>query len=197
MEIYFSTDIESNGPIPGPFSMLSFASVAFMIRDQKVVVLGSFYANLELLPGSTPDPDTMDFWAKNQEAYDQTRTDLQSPNDAMKKYVDWVAKMVRDSFRPDAKPVFVGYPATFDFMFVYWYIRNAGLQSPFSFSALDIKTYVMAVLKSDFRDSAKRNMPKRWFPKLPHTHNALDDAMEQGHLFCNILLEYKYNVKSR
>gem|GEM_PF-6694880 len=32
-------------------------------------------------------------------------------------------------------------------------------------------------------------MPKRWFDRLPHTHVALDDAMEQGALFCNILAE--------
>jgi hypothetical protein len=30
-------------------------------------------------------------------------------------------------------------------------------------------------------------MPKQWFDPLPHTHIALDDAMEQGALFCNML----------
>jgi len=32
-------------------------------------------------------------------------------------------------------------------------------------------------------------MPRRWFDKLPHTHVALDDAIEQGALFCNMLAE--------
>jgi hypothetical protein len=32
-------------------------------------------------------------------------------------------------------------------------------------------------------------MPARWFDDLPHTHRALDDAVEQGALFCNILAE--------
>lgn len=32
-------------------------------------------------------------------------------------------------------------------------------------------------------------MPRHWFDKLPHTHIALDDALEQGALFCNILAE--------
>lgn len=182
MEIYFSTDIESDGPIPGPNSMLSFGSVAFVIEHGKPKVLGKFYANLELLDGATPDADTMDFWSKNQEAYDMTRTELQYPSVAMKKFVDWV-----NSF--GGKAVFVGYPATFDFMFVYWYIRRFGYDSPFSFSALDIKTYAMAVMKTEYRQSTKKNMPKRWFPKLPHTHHALDDALEQGHLFLNILME--------
>jgi hypothetical protein len=62
-------------------------------------------------------------------------------------------------------------------------------KSPFSHSALDIKTYAMALLDKPYRESIKRAMPKRWFDKLPHTHRALDDAIEQGALFCNMLAE--------
>jgi hypothetical protein len=47
----------------------------------------------------------------------------------------------------------------------------------------------MARLKTAYRESTKRNMPKRWFDKLPHTHRALDDAIEQGALFCNMLVK--------
>ena len=45
----------------------------------------------------------------------------------------------------------------------------------------------MMVLKREYRDSTKKNMPAAWFDDLPHTHVALDDAIEQGALFCNIL----------
>ena len=61
--------------------------------------------------------------------------------------------------------------------------------SPFSHSALDIKSFALAVMKSDYRASTKRKMPKRWFDRFPHTHIALDDAIEQGALFCNMLAE--------
>ena len=60
-------------------------------------------------------------------------------------------------------------------------------ESPFSHSAVDIKTYAMALLGTKFRASVKKNMPPEWFDKLPHTHVALDDAREQGALFCNML----------
>ena len=59
--------------------------------------------------------------------------------------------------------------------------------SPFSHSALDIKTYAMALMGSEYRASTKRNMPQRWFDDVPHTHVALDDALGQGALFCNML----------
>ena len=45
----------------------------------------------------------------------------------------------------------------------------------------------MTVLKTTYRDSTKKQMPRAWFDDLPHTHVALDDAIEQGALFCNIL----------
>jgi len=178
-EIYLSTDVETDGPIPGPNSMLSFASAAF--KPDKTLV-GTFAANLELLPGAAGDPKTMDWWKSQPQAWEACRTDLQSPESAMKKYVDWIKGL-------GGKPVFVAYPAGFDFLFVYWYLIRFTGASPFSHSGLDIKTYAMAMLGKDYRDSVKRNMPGRWFDPSPHTHVALDDAIEQGKLFCNMLAE--------
>ena len=178
-EIYVSTDVETDGPIPGPNSMLSFGSAAY--RADKTL-LGTFSSNLQTLPGANGDPKTMAFWKENQKAYDETRTNLEDPAHAMKKYAGWLDAL-------PGKPVFVAYPAAFDFMFVYWYLIKFAGQSPFSFSALDIKSFAMAMLKAEYRESSKRNMPKHWFPPAPHTHVALDDAIEQGLLFCNMLAE--------
>ena len=87
------------------------------------------------------------------------------------------------------RPVFVAYPTGFDFLFVYWYLIRFTGESPFSHSALDIRSYAMAVLKKDYRESSKKNMPKNWFDPEKHSHVALDDAIEQGTLFCNMLRE--------
>lgn len=181
-EIYVSTDIETDGPIPGPHSMLSFGSAAFT-KDGNLV--DTFTRNLETLTGSSGHADTMAWWKTQPEAWTECRRDTVSPAKAMLEYVDWLKAL-------PGKPVFVGYPAGFDFLFVYWYLIQFAGESPFSFSALDIKTYAMAVLKIGFRDTSKRRMPPRWFSDAPHTHKALDDAIEQGKLFCNILAE---NIK--
>src|SRR6266851_3150635 len=178
-EIYVSTDVETDGPIPGPHSMLSFASAAY--RGDKTL-LGTFSANLQLLPGAAGHPNTMAWWRENQAAFDATRVDLEEPERAMRRYVAWLNAL-------PGRPVFVAYPAGFDFLFVYWYLIRFAGESPFSFSALDVKTYAMALLKKEYRESVKRNMPKHWFDPLPHTHQALDDAVEQGALFCNMLAE--------
>jgi len=178
-EIYVSTDVEADGPIPGPHSMLSFASAAY--RADKTL-LGTFAANLETLPGAAGDPGTLNWWRSNPEAWAACRTDLQDPAAALKNYLAWLKAL-------PGQPVFVAYPAAYDFMFVYWYLIRFTGESPFSHSALDIKTYAMAMLKQGYRASTKNRMPKRWFDPLPHTHRALDDAIEQGALFCNMLAE--------
>jgi hypothetical protein len=85
------------------------------------------------------------------------------------------------------KPIFVGYPAAYDFMFVYWYLINFVGDSPFKFSALDIRSYAMAFLKQSYTESGKDNLPAAWLENLPLAHIALDDAIQQGKLFCNLL----------
>jgi len=178
-EVYVSTDVEADSPIPGPHSMLSFASAAF---DAEKNLLGTFEANLELLPEASGHPKTMAWWKTNQEAWEACRKNLEEPEAAMKRYLKWLKEL-------DGKPVFVGYPVCFDFLFVYWYLIKFTGESPFSHSALDIKTYAMAMLKTEYRESSKRKMPRHWFDDLPHTHIALDDALGQGALFCNMLRE--------
>jgi hypothetical protein len=181
MEIYVSTDVEADGPIPGRNSMLSFASAAY--RADKTLV-ATFEANLELLEGAQGDPRTMEWWRTQPKAWAACRTSLRAPAEAMRAYVAWVKAL-------PGKPVFVGYPVAYDFMFVYWYMLAFAGESPFSHSALDIKTFAMAVLGTEYRESTKRNMPKAWFDPIPHSHVALDDAKGQGALFCNMLAAAK------
>ena len=180
MEIYISTDIETDGPIPGVNSMLSLASAAYQ-ADKTLV--STFERNLETLPDAEGDPKTMDWWETQPKAWAACRKDCVSPKNAMADFSAWLKQL-------KGKKVFVAYPAGFDFTFVYWYLVRFTGHSPFSHSALDIKTLAMAMMKSPYRDSVKRNMPRHWFDDMPHTHVALDDAIEQGAMFCNMIAEH-------
>src|SRR5512145_203927 len=105
-ETYVSTDVETDGPIPGPHSMLSFASVAF---DEKGMELSSFARNLATLEGANGNPDTMRWWKENPAAWEACRTEIVSVEGAMQQYVSWVKGL-------PGRPVFVAYPAGFDFL---------------------------------------------------------------------------------
>ena len=179
-EVYVSTDVETDGPVPGLYSMLSIGSAAYL-GDKTLI--GTFSANLETLPGADGHPRTMEWWRTQPEAWEACRQNIQPPEAAMRNYLAWLKTL-------PGKPVFVAYPAAFDYMFVCWYLNRFTGENPFGWQALDIKTYAMAMLKKEFLDTYKRNMPSRWFDDLPHTHLALEDAIEQGALFCNMLREH-------
>jgi len=180
-EVYVSTDIESNGPVPGPHSMLSLGSAAY---SEDGVLIATFSANLEELAGATGHPVTMNWWQGFPEAWAKGRENLESPAAAMQRYVEWLKTL-------PGKPVFVGYPASFDFMFVCWYLCNFVGKYPFGFAALDLRSYAMAMLGTTFHQTTKDALPREWFGESPHTHVALEDAIEQGELLCNILRERK------
>lgn len=184
-EVFISVDVETDGPIPGPNSMLSIGAAAFL-EDR--TMLDTFSMNLYTLDGAKADPDTTKWWATQPEAWEACRKDLQPPSDAMVEFNNWVRVVSTPATGTELlKPVFVGYPAGFDFLFVYWYLVKFTGHSPFSFSALDIKTYAMAVMGCSYRDVSKKTMKRFKEPGLKHTHVAVDDAIEQGYLFLNLL----------
>lgn len=191
-EIYISVDVETDGPIPGANSMLSLGAVAFTPdRDQ----LGTFSVNLVELSGALPDSKTEEWWATRPEAWKAARDNSQPPLPAMQRFAQWIRDMC--AVAGGAQPVFVGYPASFDFLFVYWYLIKFTGESPFSFSALDIKTYAAAVLGCEFREVNKQRLKRFREPDLPHTHVAVDDALEQGYLFLNLKAERDSRSKER
>lgn len=171
-ETFISIDVETDGPIPGVHSMLSLGAAAF--AESGELMGPTFECNLKQLPGATPHPETMAWWKTQGEAYAHATANQVEPELAMRHFLGWV-----DSFPNDK--VCIAFPAGFDFMFVYWYLIRFTGKSPFSFSCLDIKTYVNAILKKGYKASSKKNWKRCWFePSLPHTHKASDDAIEQG-----------------
>lgn len=191
-ELFFSVDIEADGPIPAEYSMLSFGAAAFTAEKEGLPsrrqpkLIATYEANLDLLPDAKQDPDTMAWWAqgRNQAAWKACRKNTRDPAVVMPEFVAWVNETCGKSFTP----VFVAYPAGFDFMFMYWYMIKFAKQSPFSFSALDMKSFAMGVLNTPYRETTKKRFPKAWSPPdNKHQHVAIADAIEQGHLFMSML----------
>lgn len=181
-ETYISVDMEADGPIPGPNSMLSLA--AAVITLDKIVV-DQFEVNLVELDGAKPHPETTKFWRKNQAAYETTRTNIIQPRVAMRNFHHWLKKI--EDNHPN--PVFVGYPVTFDFMWVNWYLNYFVGENVLGWAGFDIKTAISIQSKLPYRASTKRTMPAVFRSSHPHTHIAMDDAIEQGEIAVNIIRE--------
>lgn len=176
-ETYFVTDIEADGPIPGPYSMLSLASVAC---NAEGLTLGEYTMNLDPLPGATTHPTIMEFWARNPEAWAACHVDTQNAVDGTRAFGQWLRTF-------PGRPVLVAYPAGFDFMWTQWYLVNFTERSPFRDAAIDIKTLAMLQLGTAYSKVQKSALPSAWTEGLPHTHVALDDAREQAALFRELM----------
>lgn len=106
------------------------------------------------------------------------------PAGAMQDLENWI-----NDVSVDKRPVFTAFNATFDWMFVTYYFHRFLGRNPFRISRLDIKAYYMGKFGTTWAGTAKNNMDKKFLSGRKHTHNALDDAIEQAKIFRK-LLEY-------
>ncbi|MEW1640264.1 exonuclease [Streptomyces sp. NPDC093801] len=186
-EFYVSVDVEADGAVPGPFSMSSFGMAVAGVRDGdgfRAVdpAERTFYAELKPISDAY-DPEALAVSGLDRE---RLAREGREPGEAMNAAADWIAAVAAEL---GAAPVFVAYPLGYDWMWIYWYfMRFADGGSPFGHSrCMDLKSLYAA--KADVRigESTKRSMPGHLLSDRPHTHNALDDAIEQGELFQNLM----------
>ena len=191
-ELYFSADVEADGGIPGPYSMSSLGMVAFAYRTKNGTYRridmdadeNSFYAELKPISDDFV-PEAMAVSGLDR---DQLVAHGEDPAATMKNLNAFVEGVVK-RFGSNVRPVFVAYPLGYDWMFIYWYLINFAGTSAFGHSsALDIKTLFAAKSRRGIRGVGKRSIPKALHSKRKHTHNALDDAREQGDLCYNIFV---------
>jgi hypothetical protein len=185
VDVYFSADVETDGPIPGPFSMLSFALVLAGTFDGVAFNRPSsyekaFYAELR------PISDQFQSEALAVNGLDRARLCVEgrSPEEAMSDASAWVTDIARPH-----KPVLVAYPLSFDWAWLYWYfIRFSRSGSPFGHSqCFDVKTALSVKGRIPIADAGRSQVPRRLRPKHRHTHHALDDAIAQAEIFANVI----------
>lgn len=183
-DAYFSADVETDGPIPGPFSMLSFAIVyagSFngrkfdRVKDYDRV----FYKELK--------PISEDFQPEalliNRLDRQRLCRDGEPPEIAMTEACRWVKK-----FAGVAKPVLVAYPLSFDWSWLYWYFTRFSKEgSPFDYSrCFDIKTALAVKAGIPISEAGRSRLIPTLVSPRKHTHHAIDDAIEQAEIFANI-----------
>jgi ribonuclease T len=172
-EIYFSVDIEANGPIPGEYSMTALGACVVGRPET------SFYAELKPLHDRF-DPKALAVGGLTME---HLREKGEEPGEALRRFVAWVRGVAGN----DHRPVFVAFNATFDWMFLHWYLVKFIGSSPFGISGLDMKAYFMGLTGGTWGSTRKAEVSRIFPADLPHTHNAIDDAREQAQIFEKML----------
>jgi hypothetical protein len=184
LDAYFSADVETDGPIPGPYSMLSFALVFAGTFDgttyrRPASFDAHFYSELK------PISDNFQTEALAVNGLDRARLKSlgELPANAMIDAARWVTGISRR-----ARPVLVAYPLSFDWSWLYWYfIRFCPDGSPFGYSrCFDIKTAVAVKAKWPISASGRERIESLLHSTRSHTHNALDDAIGQAEIFADV-----------
>lgn len=178
-ELYIAVDVEADGPIPGPYSMLSIGMAVVGHEEW------SFYSELK------PISDAYVPEALKVSGLDRDRLLREAPDaeDVMQRAAEWVADL-----RAHGRPVFLGAPAVWDGMYVHWYFVRYTGRSPFgpTGSGIDLRSYWMGRTGSEWTDSHKSKIKETLSVRgYPHTHNALDDARELAATFAAVLAAKK------
>jgi ribonuclease T len=173
---YVSVDVETAGPSPSRHALLAIG--ACPVDDPE----RGFYA--ELRP--TSDESVAEALAVSGLSLQRLRESGEEPAVAMERLEDWLHEAV-----PAGRPIFVGFNAPFDWMFVNDYFHRFRGGNPFGHSALDIKAVFMGLSGVDWDATGFAQVAARYGEPSSLSHHALADARAQARLFRHILDELR------
>ena len=166
---YISVDVETSGPIPGEYSLLSIGACNVYLPQQTF--------ECKLKPNSNNAvPAAMEVAGLSLEVL--ARTGL-APRAAMRRFADWI----RECAIKSNSPVFVGLNAPFDWSFINYYFHRFLGGNPFGFTAIDIKAMYFGSTGCSWDDTRSSEMSKSLGTTMEGTHDALEDALYQAELF--------------
>lgn len=179
-EIYVSVDVESSGPTPGAYSLLSIGACVVGDTGEE------FYVEIKPINDAYV-PEAIEVAGKSMEEFALSG---QTAEDAMISFRNWVVLVAGN-----ASPIFVGFNAAFDWSFINWYFHTYIGENPFGIGGIDIKAFYMGMSGCSWEDTRSSHIPAKFKGGSPHTHNALDDAKEQAEMF-ERMLSASIDVKS-
>jgi len=126
-EMFVTSHIHTDGPIPGPHSLLTLISVAHTLDGIPTTV---FTTNVRELPGATLHPVALQTWRRRADDWLSTRRASRPPALAMTAFAQWIDEL-------PGPPVFVADTADPDYVFLYWYLQRFAGHWPFARTVTD------------------------------------------------------------
>ena len=180
-ECFISVDVETGGATPADYALLSIG--ACLVDDPET----TFY--VELKPEDKRS--TQEALEVSKLSLDILETMGEPPAEAMQHFADWVGDVVPEGHRP----IFVGFNAPFDWMFVADYFERYVGRNPFGYTALDIKAFAMGRLGSTWAETSMSVLGPKYLSGRPLAHHALSDAQDQAALFRALYAEPAHRRK--
>ena len=150
---YIMVDIESDGPIPGDFSMISFGAV--LVNEQ---LNKTFYGKLKPIS----DKYIPEALAVSGFSREETLT-FEEPKKVMTDFTNWIKNICND------RPIFISDNNGFDWMFICWYFHHFTEANPFGFSSQNLGSLYKGIEKDTFKNF-------KHLRKTKHSHHPVEDA---------------------
>lgn len=170
---WIMVDIESDGPIPGDYSLIEIGAV---VVDEKLDK--KFHVKLK--------PISDKFIPEALAVFNSTREQTlayEDPIQTMTKFKEWI-----DSVSTDKRLLFISDNNGFDYMFVCWYFHHFLGENPFGHSSTNLGSLYKGLVKDTFQNF--KHMRKTF-----HDHNPLNDALGNAEAFLQIIKEMDLKVK--
>ena len=150
---YVMVDIESDGPIPGDFSMVCFGAVIVEPGLNR-----NFYGQLK------PTSETFVPEALAVSGFSREQClDFDEPKLVMERFDAWLKENCQ------GRMLFVSDNNGFDWQFINWYFHHFTGKNPFGFSSTNLGS-----LYKGFKQDTFVNF--KHLRKTKHTHHPVDDA---------------------
>lgn len=165
-------DVETDGPIPGNYSMIALGAV--LVTEPMNT---TFLAYLKPISENYM-PDALAVSGFSREATLQ----FDPPDVVMHRFADWVKQSCKD------RPVFISDNNGFDWMFVCWYLHYFTGANPFGHSSQNLGSLYKGLVKDTFQNF-------KHLRKTAHTHNPLYDALGNAEALIALKKEYGLKIK--
>lgn len=169
---YIMVDIESDGPIPGDYSMISFGAVVVNeALDQ------TFYGRLRPIS----DQYIPEALAVSGHSREETMT-FEEPEKVMREFAGWIKANCKD------RPIFISDNNGFDWMFICWYFHHFTGANPFGFSSQNLGSLFKGIEKDTFKTF-------KHLRKTKHTHHPVADAKGNAEALLAMKKEFGLKIK--
>jgi hypothetical protein len=150
---YIMIDVESDGPIPGDYSMICFGAIVVKPSLQK-----SFYGKLK------PISDKWFPEALAVSGFTREETlQFADPKTVMDQFNSWIEA------NSSGRPFFISDNNGFDWQFINWYFHHFLGNNPFGHSSSNLGSLYKGLVKDAFTNF-------KHLRKTKHTHHPVDDA---------------------
>jgi Exonuclease len=163
-------DVESDGPIPGDYSMLSFGAIIVEPSLSK-----TFYAQLRPISDKwIPEALQISGFTREETlAFADPRIEIEN-------FATWIES------QSTGRAFFISDNNGFDWQFINWYFHHFHGKNPFGHTSTNLGSLYKGLVRDTFANF-------KYLRKTKHTHHALDDA--RGNAEALLQLKEDFDLK--